>query len=298
MRTIPTPRRPHAFTLIEVLIIATILSILAGIGIISANTFISRARVRAVIGETYQLATGISFARDDIGFYPKLGFLDQPISGLGENSSFAFLGPGNPLIPDFDVYGFDVSAQEERVSRTWNGPYIGLGVTRSQLGEGNPSLVSMRLPESGEVVTWPGDSWRQPYIHYQVSVSPNRQPNDPISQPLPAPGFPTWHTGPEFFGKVPDYFNGVVSYGPNQVPGGDTIPPTVGQFLAGVGVGGNFDDPATRAPLRLFEVIDSRTRQYEALPNSAFDTSNLATQRLAMIFAFRDPSTDDLIREF
>ncbi len=58
------PRMAAGFTLIEIIVVAVVISILSAIGIISVQSFMGRARIRVVLGETYQIASAMSFARE------------------------------------------------------------------------------------------------------------------------------------------------------------------------------------------------------------------------------------------
>jgi prepilin-type N-terminal cleavage/methylation domain-containing protein len=271
-----------AFTLIEIMIVAALISVLSAIALISVRTFMERSRLRVVVGETYQIFEALSFARDDIGFYPKLNFLLDGVNQIGVN--IGAINAGNPINPDFEYFGNDISGIASRIvpsqavtgSQGWKGPYIGMSAARRGHGlAGGPTIVTMELPVSGQRVDFPADAWNQPYALYIMNIDAN--------------GEFSFAAGPQEFGRVANFFNAVVSYGPNRVPGGETVPPTSGLP----------NDLAGREPARLYTTIDTRSYIYGALRHQDWlpGGANLLL-RTSAYFAIVDPASDDLIKQF
>jgi type II secretory pathway pseudopilin PulG len=267
-------RTVAAFTLIEILVIALLISILSAIALFSVRSMMDRARVRTVIGETYQISTALSLCRDDIGIYPKMNFLLGSINEIGEFTGA--ITPTNRIHPDFECFGNDIDNQTTRLASQWNGPYMGMSQTRTTAGiAAGPSIVRMQLPQANnQEVFFPGDAWQQPYTLYLMSIDGD--------------GLVTFNTGEsglpfevENFTTLPNFFSAVVSYGPNKQPGG--------QDLSNL--------PATFDPeeARLYETINPRNPFiYRALVRNQYNTEN----RINGYFAIQDENSDDLVREF
>lgn len=273
-------RRRPAFTLIEILVVALLIAILSAIGLISVRSFMERNRLRVVVGETYQIATALSFARDDIGFYPKLNFLLVGLNELGTD-----LGPvsaTNPINPDFEYFGNDISALTPRIvpsqrgttgAQGWQGPYMGMSEARRGLG--GPTVVTMELPISGVRVRYPADAYFQPYTLYQMSWDELNRPN--------------FINGPEQLGQIADLFTAVVSYGPNQVPGGENPPSESGL------VGATEEDTRdNQIAARLYTTVDARAFIYRALEPIDYEVVG----RNFAYYAIVAPDSDDLIKQF
>jgi len=267
--------RAAAFTLIEILVVGLLIAILSAIGLISVQSFMRRSQLRVTTGEAAQLATGLSFVRDDIGFYPKLNFLLY-----GENQIGITLGDinsSNPINPDFAQYGNSITSLASRIVQNWNGPYVGMSPGRR--GTGGPTIVTMQLPQSNTSVEYPGDVWHQPYCVYTMSINEDGLVSFNTNDIRRRPGV----TEPEFWQVHGDFFNAVVSYGPNQVPGGQNPPATA-----------NLPTRADQEAARLYDVVDFRNYIYRALPTDQYNT----THRINAYFAIVDEDSDDLVRQF
>jgi prepilin-type N-terminal cleavage/methylation domain-containing protein len=221
----PRHARRSGFTLMEILIVAALISLLSGIAIFSINTFYNNSIRKAVIGETHQLATGLSFAHDDVQFFPRFNFLNAPPSLVLFNEA-TNLPDNNSVVSSLDYYGFlypgGVIPILERIQTGWSGPYMGVSQTRDRSNRGGRSgIVKMRLPDvfldypSYSVVDWPADVWGNPYVFYQLRSGIDTSGN----------------LIPEFIenqSEAGDFMTAVVSYGANRIPGGNDktgIPP-------------------------------------------------------------------------
>ncbi len=185
------------FTLIEMIIVATLLSIMSAMATISIFTAMEEARKKATTAECRQVATAVSFANTDLGFFPKLCFLLYSYDNLMSTIT------GAQQIPtaQFEYHGMLVNNLTQRLMKNWtrSSPYLA-GNFKHQ--------VEMRLPgATGNAYRWPGDQWGNPYVLYLMKSDLNAA---------------TGRLQPKFIegaGEQPDYFAAVVSYGRNAVPG-------------------------------------------------------------------------------
>lgn len=206
----------RGFTLIEMIIVAVLITLLSGIAIFSISTAYDLNVQKVAIGESSQLATALSMAQQQLQFYPRLNHLDKPLSLI--------LTPDDPepLIDRIDYFGFlDTNAQRvtggpslfTRIRDKWGGPYIGSSPSRAGANRGSRSgFIKMRLPDlpdDVEPVNWPGDNFGGPWLVYQL----RHADNDPGTE-----------VDGEFIereNEEADLLNAVVSYGRNHVPGGN-----------------------------------------------------------------------------
>lgn len=182
-------KRRHAnnrgFTLVEIMIVAALIAILSSIAIFSINEFFNIQVRKATIGELRQFATALSFAHDDLTFFPRLNNLNKPRALVLYDQQSDQSSNAN-LIPAIDYHGFvpgvpqGATPFQSRVSAFWSGPYIGLSEARQRANRGGKSgLARVRLPEvwaalSGPnqekysfVEDYPADPWGQPYVMIQ-----------------------------------------------------------------------------------------------------------------------------------
>ncbi|MDD4279118.1 MAG: prepilin-type N-terminal cleavage/methylation domain-containing protein [Candidatus Sumerlaeales bacterium] len=192
-----TPACEAGFTLIEMMIVAALLSIMSAMATISIFTAMEEARKKATVAECRQLATAVGFANTDLGFFPKLCFLNFSYDNLMSNIT------GQKPIPvaQFEYHGHLVNNLTLRLKKNWtkSSPYL----------TGNSKkIVSMTLPGAvGAPYDWPGDQWGNPYTMYLLKSNGDAT---------------TGRITPRFIekpGEQPDYFAGIVSYGRNAVPG-------------------------------------------------------------------------------
>jgi len=211
-------RLQRGFTLLEILIVGALIALFSGIAIFAVQEMYDRNRAKAMFGEAYEIGTALSFAHNDLGFFPKLHLLRLP-------ATLVIFPTG--VYPSFDMYGQfppnNVSLIAN-VRENWNGPYIGTSEARNRQAQGGRGLVTVRLSDFSRGVTlpgigdaslvqWPTDTWGRPWVVYQVTTDFNL-----VSAQNPA-GI-RWISSPT---ELANYFNAVVSYGPNGVPGG--LPP-------------------------------------------------------------------------
>ena len=185
------PRR-SGFSLIEVLIVAAILSILAGIGLISFQWIMENARKKATIAEARQIATAVAFAHQETSIFPKLNYLIEGakpyLPGSGDGISRWDAGANNYMIYDgvdyiglidsndpnshYDVYN-------RRLLKSWDGSYWGLSPTSKSSVEGPSGYVEMEMPNRTGFRRWPSDQYKRPYVMYLIEQ--HDHDNDPAT---------------------------------------------------------------------------------------------------------------------
>jgi prepilin-type N-terminal cleavage/methylation domain-containing protein len=278
-------RQKHrlGFSLIEILFVAVVLGILAGIALFAAQEFYDSNRRKTVFDEVKSIGTGLSFAHDDIGFFPKIHLLNEPRAVLAN-----VVNDATVTRPGFDTYGLlpATGSAAVRVSRDWNGPYVPIVSMRKRLAQGQQGLTKMRIPSAlrlniftpvdDSIVDWPTDTWGNPYVVYQL-----------VSDPTLI-DFDTNPNGLRFINSAhenADFRVMVVSYGPNKIPGG------------GLDVQGIQTPPVNSGlynqmlPLRLY--IDG-----DVLTNSPGGTANYTLKEIGSNFAQAELLTPAFLRDF
>ncbi len=210
----------QAFTLVEIMIVAALIALLSGIAIFSINTFYVNAIRKAAIAECNQIATALSFAHDDLQFFPRYCHLNESKSLILFDETTGQPNP-NRVVTALDYYGYLPGGTPlilSRIQNGWSGPYMGESFTRARSSRGGRSgLIKMRLPDVYEantgnpaisIVNWPADPWGNPYVFFALKSGTDAGGN----------------LVPYFIAKESeegDYLNAVVSYGPGGCPGGN-----------------------------------------------------------------------------
>lgn len=215
--TASAPQGWRAFSLIEVLIVAAILSILASIAVINVQHMMEDARRKAAMAEARSIATALTFARQETGFFPKLNYLIEQLMPNSPHEEDGVVDPNtNKVRVDFEYMSRPLTDPNDlRIQGTWTGPYFSLSQTAKSSAEGTQGYSEIELPDrehaDGTKVyrRWPKDHWKRPYVVYLLGVEP-RLPSD---QKL---GNVTFLHTPT---KAPNFAAAVVSYGPDGYPG-------------------------------------------------------------------------------
>jgi len=202
-------RRHAAFTLIEILIVGALIALFAGLAIIGIQAQFENNIRKATIGETRQIAMALDFAFNDVGFFPKLCFLDDSIQNLERESQDQY---GNPktVYSYLHAVGINTLPRINTVESMWSGPYFSPAQYRTPAsqGRGGARYVQFTEPGSGNAqFKWPLDPYNNPYAVYMLNI--NRSGGAYLE--FVEPDKPT-QTG--------NFVNAVVSYGKNNVPGG------------------------------------------------------------------------------
>jgi prepilin-type N-terminal cleavage/methylation domain-containing protein len=203
----------RGFSLIEVIIVAAILSILSAIAFINSQRVMDDARRKSVIAETGEIAKAMTFARQDTGFFPKLNYLLEPlvtpVGGSGEG--IVQYPPATPplLYPDFDYVGRTITpVYGRRIHDSWVGRYFALSATGRSGQRAPSSFTWMTLPQRKDALReWPVDQWGFPYVVYLLESTPA---DDKVDGPVRFLTVPT---------AAPSYAAAVVSYGEDNLPG-------------------------------------------------------------------------------
>ena len=265
------------FTLVELLVVSSMIAVLSGIAIFAVAEMYERNVRKATIVDLAQLATSLSFAEQDLLFYPRLDLLGQIEDVISPNPVFLdYMGflSGNPLVR----------------GREWTGPYA----AASQVRTGQKGLVLMGIPGLTVSVPWPSDIWGRPYVLFQLRLN--------------SAGELSFIESEAEYGSPSLILNAIVSYGKNGIPGGNEnmfpedafaqqrlIPTAL--YVEGdlLGVGAAFtlktartgNSPALQMPLPA-RLLDLRLEIFDP---ASFDP---ALGQVGM----RDPGSDDIVFEF
>lgn len=119
------PRPVRGFTMIELLVAATILAVLSAIGLVSFQSANIRARDGKRKADLEQARSGLELYRSDIGYYPKSYTLSNAswnavislIAGAGYLNAAAMDDPKN-VSPNVYEYSSDANGKTYQVCAT------------------------------------------------------------------------------------------------------------------------------------------------------------------------------------
>ncbi len=271
-----TTKRPggnRGFTLVEMLIVAALISIFSALAVFNITTQLNLNKQKAAVAECRQLATALTFANDDLGFLPKLCFLRYNLPNLQS----ALLGTPTTANTMVEAYGNQVGDLGTRLTRQWKGSYMSFN---------SDKVVKMQFNAHGanREFEWPADPWGNPYAVYLIYSDPKETNQLNREKFIDAAG------------KTADFSACVASYGRNRVPGLGDLP--TGQESA-------------RADLRVYRDDQSDPRKFFLL-NAAELNDAKRSQRIDMIRLgpplvtpvdpnlprMREPLCDDRVYEF
>jgi|GEM_PF-2274415 len=186
------------FTLAEMLIVAALIALFSGLFIFSIETQYTLNKQKASVAECRQIATAMSFAQQDLGFFPKICFLRLNATNLIS----MLTGAGYDAV---EYHSLSVGDLQSRLLKQWKGPYAAFAQDRT---------VRMQFTTNGilKEFDWPADPFGNPYVAYFVTTDP------------PSGGNPIRHRFIWNAGEKPNEFAGIVSYGRNRVPGLGDMP--------------------------------------------------------------------------
>ena len=258
-RTFPYAIGAKGFTLIEIIIVAALISLFSGLATFGVQQMLKNNKMKAVVGETRQIGQSLLFAHIDFGYYPKIGFLAHSRDVIDFRYGWDRI----------DSMGFDLGRTKYKFTfKNWNGPYFAASQSRNQLSTRYKQLVTMRLhpPFQGleNEMPWPADQWGNPYVLYLFRYDPTQR---------------TW----QFIEKKdqePDFWAAVVSYGPNAVPGAPVGLETVDQLRAAC----------------LYVQPDTRVSVFDDLESTEYDPiRRQALSKAPNGIGIVDPGSDDII---
>lgn len=197
--TRPYSSGQKGFTLAEMLIVAALIALFSGIAIFSIETQYTLNKQKAAVAECRQIATAMSFAQQDLGFYPKICFLRHNSINLIS----LLTGMGFDAV---EYHSYPIGDLQSRLLKQWKGPYAAFSQDR---------LIRMQFTSNSvtKEFDWPADPFGNPYVAYFITTDP------------PGPGNPTIrHRFISNAGEKPNEFAGIVSYGRNRVPGLGDMP--------------------------------------------------------------------------
>ncbi|MBX7246919.1 MAG: prepilin-type N-terminal cleavage/methylation domain-containing protein [Candidatus Sumerlaeaceae bacterium] len=184
--------RSKGFTLVEMLIVAALIALFAGLAVINIQQQFELNKQKAATAECREIGTAMSFALNDLGFYPKICFLRFNYLTLTQEISTLPLN-------QFEYHGLTVGGITSRLQNQWSkaGAYAAFNFKK---------LALMQIPGSSrDPFEWPADPWNNPYVAYIVQAVQN--------------GNTVENRFIKSAGETGNFFAGVVSYGRNRVPG-------------------------------------------------------------------------------
>ncbi|MGI8906589.1 MAG: type II secretion system protein [Candidatus Sumerlaeaceae bacterium] len=184
----------RGFTLVEMLVVAALIAIFAGLAVFNITAQLEREKSKAAVAEARSIATGMSFAYDDLGFYPKIGLLRFNLDNV-----FEFLkGTG---FDSAEYHSYIVGNQDIRMRKKWRQNYMA--------SSGPDKTVVMHYTSNGvaKALDWPADPWGNPYVGYFIKTIPAVDGQEPKQKFI------------EGSGDKANFTAAIVSYGRNRVPG-------------------------------------------------------------------------------
>ncbi len=225
-RALCEPAR-HGFTLVEMLIVAALIALFSAIAIIGIQAQFEANQRKAIIGESRQVAQALDFAYNDIGFFPKIAHLQASLTTLQLDSEIKYGGNEDAIFSFLDSLGINVlpgSPLARQSRENWRGPYFAASQSRTRVSQGKGGSVKMITTPSDNVgFDWPVDVWNNPYMHYVLNVDRTDSANPTLyfaNQTQDDSGNIVSLNRP---GVEGNFITAVVSYGPNQVPGGGSL---------------------------------------------------------------------------
>ena len=223
------PRHARGFTLIEMLIVGALIALFASIAIFGVQQQYRSNQRKAIIGEARQLATALDFAYQDIGIFPKISYLQYSTTNIQTLAPIAFPSLGlTGVYADFQQLGIPTNRLllNDQIVPNWNGPYYSTSNARTNVSQGRggsrPMFLNSVNQSGGQAVfDWPVDTFNNPYMLYSLNIDPaSNTLYFATEEPDPDnPGDIRLNTGNP--GATGNFVNAVVSYGTNQVPGGN-----------------------------------------------------------------------------
>lgn len=220
-------RRRRGFTLVELVIVGALIALFSSLAIFGVQQQFRSNLRKATIGESRQIAQALDFANLDTSIFPRLCWLTESAEGM--QLIGGQLGGVNAFFARADMYGrrptgtvIEINSFGAGIRQEWNGPYFALSQSRAGIAQGRGGFVYMIFPDLPPVdgnqpgsptpgYRWPADPYNNPYVVYMLDLD--------LSSATPRLQFVTEDT--LSFTRKGNYANAVVSYGPNQFPGGD-----------------------------------------------------------------------------
>ncbi|MFH0793015.1 MAG: prepilin-type N-terminal cleavage/methylation domain-containing protein, partial [bacterium] len=159
----------RGFTLVEIIIVGALIAIFSGIAVFSIQQIFQSNLRKVAIGEAHQIGTAVAFAKNDMGIFPKLGFLDSPKGGIVNAS-----GALNPVAGTyFDYMSFPLTGLTSRITANYAGPYFAMSQSRQGISQGRKGIVKMHFAgDPTTEINWPADPWGNPYVLYLIKYVP------------------------------------------------------------------------------------------------------------------------------
>lgn len=198
----------RGFTLVEMLIVGVLIALFSGLAVFSISQQLNSNKMKAAVAECRQISTAMSFAHQDLGFFPKICYLRLSANNLAKVfTNFALSTQGTKTsIHEWEYHSLPTAMDltGKLLDKKWKGPYGGFGQER---------IVRMTIPaETGGrdvEMDWPADPWGNPYVAYFITTE--RRAGAGVSD--------LTNRFIKTAGEDARLYAGVVSYGRNKVPG-------------------------------------------------------------------------------
>lgn len=182
----------------EMLVVSALIALFSGLAVFAITTQLEQNKKKAAVAECRQIATAMSFAHQDLGFFPKFCFMKFNFQNIAQFLIGASV-PANTGAVEY--HGHAVPNLGLKLRNSWKGVYMTQNPDR---------LVKMVFnTESGQLtMPWPADPWGNPYVAYLIHTE------------KPVAGRP--NAVQKFLqnsGQDANYYAGITSYGRNTVPG-------------------------------------------------------------------------------
>lgn len=196
-------RKARGFTLVEMLIVGALIALFSGLAVFNITTQLQINKQKASSAECRSLVTALAFAQQDLGYFPKLCFLNMSTASLMPmlNPPDTSTKPPNLYGLEYHSYPVSMDAQGAKLIKMWKGPYGGFSQDRRVKMTIKPEVSGDKSAE----LDWPADPFGNPYVVYLIKT---KQVGSALVQKFI-----------EGAGEDPNYFAAVVSYGRNRVPG-------------------------------------------------------------------------------
>ncbi len=264
-------RNARAFTLIEMLIVAALISLFSAMAIFSMDYLVNSSKRKASIADVSTIAKSLSLAYFDLSLFPQIGYLS-----MSQQEMWLLTNNNRSVLPPyFDHMGFDtLHGRAGSIYTKWatgqsGQSYLPSSRSRSALA---PTGYTTRvlIPGSNVVLDWPADPYGNPYVLYTVDIDED--------------GYAAWPTSPTGRGN---YQSLVVCYGRNGIPGGYDVTEPGRQITAA-------DRDAVNQAYALYTPIPSSDPRYVNYQFIALRASEYTLPRLDPMLGAYSPGVGNL----
>src|SRR5688572_24721218 len=111
--------RRRGFTLVEMLVVAALIAIFAGLAVFAITAELERNKQKAAAAEARNIATALSFAYDDLGIFPRIGLLH-----FNQDVLLQYLISGGAGNDALEYHGYPIGNPEPKIKSSWKQNYL------------------------------------------------------------------------------------------------------------------------------------------------------------------------------